>query len=68
MGILDKIYLMLSSQIIRSDVTLPVIDKKSPKIQDNNQSISIGVINEKSNFDVRSSSSTGAKRRRSTKS
>ncbi len=68
MGILDKIYLMLSSQIIRSDVTLPVIDKKSPKIQDNNQSINIGAINEKSNTIVRSTGKTGAKRRRSIKS
>ena len=68
MGILNTIYTILHSQIKGSGVKLPLIDKDSPKIQDNNQSISIGVINEKSNFDVRSSSSTGAKRRRSTKS
>ena len=68
MGILDKIYSILSSQIKGSGATLPVIDKKSPKIQDNNQSISIGAINEKSTSSMRSKSSTGTKRRRSTKS
>jgi hypothetical protein len=68
MKILDKLYSLLSLQIKTSNVKLPSVDAKSPKIQDNNQAISNGAINEKSNSSLRSKSPIGTKRRRSTKS
>ena len=68
MKILDKVYSLLSLQIKTSNVKLPLVDAKSPKIQDNNQAISNGAINEKSNSSLRSKSPVVTKRRRSTKS
>lgn len=57
---------ILTSQIKRSDVTLAAIEKPH-KIQDDNQSIHNGVINEKSNTDLRSTGETVAVRRRGRK-
>jgi hypothetical protein len=68
MKILKKIYSILSAQIKKSSAKLPVIDDKLPKIQDNNQAISNGAINEKSDSSLRSKSTTRNIRRRSTKS
>jgi hypothetical protein len=65
---LDKLYSLLSLQIKTSNVKLPLVDAKSHKIQDNNQAISNGAINEKSNSSLRSKSPTRTVRRRSTKS
>ena len=57
---------ILTSQIKRSDVTLQVIEKPH-KIQDDNQSIHNGVVNEKSNTDLRSAGETVTVRRRGRK-
>ncbi len=46
MDILDTILSILNLQIKNSDVKLPKISAKSPKIQDNNQAIHNGAINE----------------------
>ena len=46
MSALDKILSILNLQIRNSDVKLPKISAKSPKIQDNNQAIHNGAINE----------------------
>ena len=46
MAFLDKILTILNLQIKDSDVKLPKISAKSPKIQDNNQAINNGAINE----------------------
>ena len=55
-------------QIKQSNVKLPKKVVKPQKIQDNNQAINNGVINEKSTSSLRSKSSTGTIRRRSAKS
>jgi hypothetical protein len=57
-----------TSQINTSSVKLPKNAIESPKIQDNNQAISNGAINEKSNSSLRSGSKTGSVSRRSKKS
>jgi hypothetical protein len=46
----------LSSQIRKPNVKLPTKPLRPEKIQDNNQSIEYGAINEKSNVGVRSPS------------
>jgi len=43
-----KIIAALSSQVRQSNVKVPILDDKNPKIQDNNQAIHNGVIHEKS--------------------
>lgn len=53
----------LASQIKEPDVKLPKKRGRPHKIKDDNQSIKNGVVNEKSNADLRSSSSTRAGRR-----
>lgn len=64
MTFIDRILGKLNRQIKNSSVKLlkKVVD--SPKIQDNNQAINNGIINEKITFDVRSKGRTGQKRRR----
>lgn len=64
MTFIDRILGKLNRQIKNSNVKLlkKVVD--SPKIQDNNQAINNGIINEKITFDVRSKGRTGQKRRR----
>lgn len=58
MSVLEKIINTLSSQIKGTDVKLPLKKSRSPKIQDNNQAITNGAINEKSNSSLRSTSPT----------
>ena len=64
MNLLHKILDKLSSQIKGSDVKLPKNVEESPKIQDNNQAINNGVINEESNSSLRSTSKPRTVRRR----
>ena len=68
MNLLNKILDKLSSQIKGSNVKLPKNVEESPKIQDNNQAIYNGAINEKSTSNLRSTSSTRKVGRRSPKS
>lgn len=68
MTILTKILDVLNLQIKQPSDKLPKKVVKSPKIQDNNQAINLGAINEKSTSSVRSKSKAGPIRRRSTKS
>ena len=65
---LDKFLKKLTSQIKGSSVKLPKNPIESPKIQDNNQAINNGVINEESNISLRSTGKTRAGRKRSPKS
>jgi hypothetical protein len=58
MTLMEKILNTLSSQIKGTDVKLPFKELKSPKIQDNNQAISNGAINEELNSSLRSKSPT----------
>ena len=68
MNKLKKILTVLASQITKSSVKLPVIDKPH-KIQDDNQSIHNGVINEtiQSKTAMRGTGKPSAGRKRSTK-
>jgi hypothetical protein len=68
MILLNKILDLLNLQIKQSNAKLPKKVVKVPKIQDNNQAIKLGAINEKSTSSVRSKTPTGAVSRRSTKS
>ena len=68
MTILTKILDVLNLQIKQPSAKLPKKVVKSPKIQDNNQAINLGAINEKSTSSVRSKTATGSSGRRSTKS
>jgi len=68
MTILTKILDVLNLQIKQPSDKLPKKVVKSPKIQDNNQAINLGAINEKSTTGVRGKSPTGAISRRGTKS
>lgn len=68
MTILTKILDVLNLQIKQPSDKLPKKVVKSPKIQDNNQAINLGAINEKSTSSVRSKTPTGAVSRRSAKS
>ena len=43
---LNKILNILGYQIVKNNVKLPIKSVKSPKIQDNNQSIKNGIIDE----------------------
>lgn len=55
---LPKILNTLCSQIKGTNVKLPFKELRSPKIQDNNQAISNGAINEELNSSMRSKSPT----------
>ena len=69
MTVLDKFLSVLNLQIKDSSAKLPKKVIQSQKIQDNNQAISTGAINEDNSKSVlRSKSSTGTNRRRSSKS
>ena len=68
MILLDKILDILNLQVKDSNVKLPKKVVKSPKIQDNNQAISNGVINEESNSRMQGKTATGAVRKRTIKS
>lgn len=68
MNLLHKILDKLSSQIKDSNVKLPKNVEESPKIQDNNQAIYNGAIDEKSTTNLRSKGSTRTVGRRSPKS
>jgi hypothetical protein len=51
----DTQYLLaLANQVKRPTKQLPVLLGQSPKIQDNNQSIALGAINEDIEFNLRS--------------
>ena len=68
MSILTKILDALNLQIKQPSAKLPKKVVKVPKIQDNNQAIKLGAINEKSTSTVRSKTATRTVGRRSTKS
>ena len=51
---------IFTSQILKSNVKLPSKEDESPKIQDNNQAITNGVINEESTTGLRSGIKTRA--------
>ncbi len=68
MTILTKILDVLNLQIKQPSDKLPKKVVKTPKIQDNNQAINLGAINEKSTTGVRGKGPTGTVSRRSTKS
>lgn len=65
---LKDIFNKLSSQIRFNNDKLPTKVEKAHTIQDNDQSIKLGAINEESNSSLRSASTTGQKRRRSNQS
>jgi hypothetical protein len=67
MNTLKKALAFLTSQIKKSDVKLPTIEKPH-KIRDDNQSIHDGVIHEKFDTGLRGSGKTSAGRKRSSKS
>lgn len=66
MNIMKKALAFMTSQIKKSDVKLPVIEKPH-KIRDDNQSIHDGVIHEKLDSSLRSTGKTSAGRKRSSK-
>ncbi len=68
MAILTKVLDLFNLQIKQPSAKLPKKVVKSPKIQDNNQAINLGAINEKPTSKVRSKTATGSVSRRSAKS
>ena len=68
MTIISTILDALNLQIKQPSDKLPKKVVKVPKIQDNNQAINLGAINEKSTSSVRSKTPTGTVGRRSAKS
>ena len=66
MNLMKKLLASFTSQIKKSDVKLPVIEQPH-KIKDDNQSIHNGVINEKTDANLRGSSKTSTGRKRSVK-
>ena len=68
MTILTKILDVLNLQIKQPNDKLPKKVVETPKIQDNNQAINLGAINEKSTTSVRGKGPIGTVSRRSTKS
>ena len=68
MSLAHKIVAIMASQIVKPDVKLPVDGNKPHKIQDDNQSVKYGVINEKPDANLRSASPPGKKRGRKPKS
>jgi hypothetical protein len=60
---LKELFAKLSSQIRFNNDKLPIKAEEAPTIQDNDQSIKLGAINEESNSSLRSASTTGQKRR-----
>lgn len=65
---LKDLFAKLTSQIRFGSAKLPTKAEKAHTIQDNDQSIKLGAINEESNSSLRSAGSTGQKRRRSNQS
>ena len=63
MNIIKKMIASFASQVKVSNVTLPTVDKPH-KIQDDNQSIHNGVINETTESGMRGESQPVAKRKR----
>lgn len=57
MSIIDKKIVQLAQQIKKASVTIPKNNRAPHKIQDDNQAISIGVINEEFTIYLRSTSS-----------
>ena len=60
MSDIDKKIVQLMQQLKKVGVTIPKNSKTPHKIKDDNQAISIGVINEKSTVYLRSTSSIRA--------
>jgi hypothetical protein len=59
MSFIDKIFNIMGSQIKKPSVKLPKKRFTPHKIKDDNQAISIGVINEESDISLRSTSTVG---------
>lgn len=69
MGLIDKLFALLASQIKQPNAKLLKTVVKAQTIQDNDQSITLGAINEKNSKPIlRSASKTGSVRRRSKQS
>ena len=68
MNIFKDIFNKLSSQIKKPNDKLTKKDVSQPKIQDNDQSIKLGAINEEHTPNLRSVGKTGTGRRRVKKS
>ena len=68
MNIFKDIFNKLSSQIKKPNDKLTKKDVSQPKIQDNDQSIKLGAINEEHTHNLRSVGKTGTGRRRVKKS
>ena len=68
MNFIQRIFDKLSSQINQPNATLIKKVVKKPKIQDNDQSIKLGAINEEYQPNLRSTGKTGTGRRRIKKS
>ena len=64
MNIFKDIFNKLSSQIKKPNDKLIKKDVSQPKIQDNDQSIKLGAINEEHKPNLRSVGKTGTRRRR----
>lgn len=64
MNIFKNIFNKLSSQIKKPNDKLTKKDVSQPKIQDNDQSIKLGAINEEHKPNLRSVGKTGTRRRR----
>lgn len=64
MNNLKKYVMALYSQVHKDNVKIPIKSTLSPKIHDMNLAITNGVINEKSDANLRSQNSNGAKRKR----
>lgn len=64
MNNLKKYVMALYSQVRKDNVKIPTKSTLSPKIHDMNLAINNGVINEKSNANLRSQDSDGEKRKR----
>lgn len=60
MSIIDKKIVQLTQQIKKASVTIPKNNRAPHKIKDDNQAISIGVINEEFTIYLRSTSSIRA--------
>lgn len=67
MNLIKKALAYLSSQVKSSNVNIPKVLEKPHKIQDDNQSIHNGVVNEKSDSNLRSAGKTAGISKRSTK-
>jgi hypothetical protein len=62
---IDTKYLVaLAKQVRKPVIQLPILLKQPPKIQDNNQSMALGAINEANEFNLRSSIKPDGKSRK----